>query len=117
MSYLSVAQNIQSRAQTYSGKLALQRYVELVETGISEGGLEPAIARAPELGKAQSRPTETDPKAPGATWEAWSVGPSSEMSPAGRLQLRGPAEACISQIEAAKQIWEYSFYLIWKTKY
>jgi hypothetical protein len=43
MPYLAVAQNLQSRAQTYSGKLALQRYVELVETGISEGGLEPAI--------------------------------------------------------------------------
>ena len=30
------------------------------------------------------------------------VGASSEMSPAGRLQLRGPAEACIATVAGAE---------------
>jgi hypothetical protein len=43
MPYLAVAQRLQSRVQTHSGKLALQRFVALFETGVSNGDLESAM--------------------------------------------------------------------------
>jgi hypothetical protein len=43
MPHLSVALKLQTRGQTHSGKLALQRFVALFETGVSNGDLESAM--------------------------------------------------------------------------